>query len=221
MAKAKAPIYATGFGVLAYGYIAAPDDKAIEGASWKPDGKYKGTIVADDDTHDALRATLIAGLRAQFPQAPDDDDLLILPIKAGETMGEKKAAEFSGKTLLEAKSDYKPTVYDSLGQKVPEGVTARSGDTVRFKVSPYFFSKDEDVVERIGGKTVKTKQTVYGASLRLYDVQIKRKGGGGGGTGFDAIDDGEFDGATAEPEQTREKTARPARTADTSGSGDF
>lgn len=200
MAKTPAPVYTTAFGLLAFSYIDRPDDKAPDGASWKPDGKYKGTIVVDGDEHDALRSTLIGGLRAQFPQAPTDDDELKLPIRPGETLSGKKAEQFAGKMVLEAKSDYKPAVYDSLGQKVPDGTTARSGDIVRFKVSPYYFSKDEEIVERVNGKMVKTRTTVYGVSLRLSGVQIKRKGAGGGegGGGFDAIEDGEFQAGDAD-----------------------
>ena len=205
MAKKPAPIYDTAFGTLAFSYIDKPDDKPIEGASWKPDGKYKGTLVVDGDELDSLRAALIEGLRAQFPQAPTDDDELKLPVRPGDALTGKKAEQFAGKTVLEAKSDYKPAVYDSLGQKVPEGVTARSGDIVRFKVSPYYFSKDEEVAERVNGKIVKTRTTVYGCSLRLSAVQIKKKVAGGGGPGFGAIEDGEFDGSTADVDTPTDK----------------
>jgi hypothetical protein len=92
MSKNKAPVWTTPFGILAYAYIAKPDDQAPEGAGFKPDGKFKGMLVVDDEaTLAALRAECIAYLRAQLPDAPADEDALALPIKAGEAMGGRKA----------------------------------------------------------------------------------------------------------------------------------
>jgi hypothetical protein len=88
-------------------------------------------------------------------------------------------------------------------------VYAYSGDTVRFKVTPYAFKKTEKVKE--GKKIVDVD--LFGVSLRLVSVQIKSKGGGGGGGGFDAVD-GDFDGSTAERREDRaERTERKEKPA--------
>jgi hypothetical protein len=213
----KAPVWTTPFGTLAYAYIAKADDQAPEGAKFTPDGKFKGTLVVEDAEDFAqLRADCLAFLRAELPDAPADEDLLALPIKAGESLGSKKAESFAGKTVMEAKSQYRPKVYDAAGKVCPEGVYAYSGDTVRFKVTPYAFKKTEKVRE--GKKMVEVD--LFGVSLRLVSVQIKEKGGGGGDVGFDAVEGGGFDGETAEPRQERaartERTSRPAST-----DGDF
>jgi hypothetical protein len=201
-------IWTTAFGTLALAYIAKPDDKAPEGASFKPDGKFKGTLVFEDGAAvEQMRADCIAMIRAAHPEAAKiDEDQFALPIKPGEALGGKKAETFAGKVVLEAKSQFRPGVFDSQGAKCPEGVYAYSGDIVRFKVAPYVFKKTEKVREN--GKMIDVD--LFGVSLRLSSVQIKKKGGGGGG-GFDAVEDGEFDGSTAEPRQ--ERAARTERSA--------
>lgn len=201
-------IWTTPFGTLAYAYIAKPDDKAPEGAGFKPDGKFKGTLVFDNAADvEQMRQDCIAMIRATYPETANVDvDQFVLPVKPGETLGGKKAEAFAGKAVLEAKSQYRPAVFDSAGVKCPEGVFAYSGDIVRFKVSPYVFKKTEKVRE---GKKM-ADVDIYGVSLRLSGVQIKKKGPGSGG-GFDAVEDGEFDGSTAEPRQERaERASRPA-----------
>lgn len=217
MAK-KNIIWTTPFGVLALAYIARPDTEAPKGASFKPDGKFKGTLVFDsEDDIASLRQECLALIRAEFPEtAAIDEDQLALPIKTGEALGGKKAETFAGKIVLEAKSQYRPSIFDAKGEKCPEGVFAYSGDTVRFKVSPYVFKKTEKV--RDGKKMVDVD--LYGVSLRLSGVQIKKKGSGGGG-GFDAVEDGDFDGATAERrEEHTERTERAAGKA-AGSDGDF
>lgn len=218
MAKTKAVYLTTNVGMLAYAYIAKPDDEAPPGATWKPDGRFKGFLVFDTPEEAAeARAEAIRVLREKYPQAPEDEDLLILPVRPGEALGGKKAEEFAGKTTLYAASDFRPAVYDATGQKVPDGVFAYSGDRVRFKVSLFPFDKTEKV--RNGKRTEDV--TVYGCSFRLAALQIVEKKPFSGG--FDAVEGGyEARPEDARPERETRKQERTERT-ERSGaaSGDF
>lgn len=184
MAKTKAIYWTSMFGILAYAHIAKPDDEAPKGASWKPDGKFKGTLVVDGDTDLAeLQDKCLEALHAEFGQSIPAVEDLKLPFKAGEK------EDLQGKMLIEAKSQYRPAIYDATGGKAPAGVFPKSGDEVRFNVSLYPFSKEETVIEKVNGKKVEKKEKIFGVSLRLGGVQIVRRGAGGGG-GFGAVEGG-------------------------------
>jgi hypothetical protein len=187
----KNPVLTTAIGTLGYTYTERADDKAPEGASWKPDGKFKTHLIVDDasaleNIQDEARSLLFA----RFPDAKDvDPDTLVLPVRPGEALGGKKAEKLAGKTVIEAKSDFRPAIYDAKGKQVPKGVFAYSGDVGRLKVSLYPWSKEETVKERVNGKVVEKKEKVYGVALRLAAIQIVEKRGGGDG-GFDEVDGG-------------------------------
>lgn len=185
MAKNNYPTAFTPAGRLAYAYIAKADTEAPAGASFKPDGKFKGTLVLDADADiEPLRAQCIELLRAEFGSKLPDESELALPIKSGDG---HRNEEFHGFTLVSAASQYQPTIFDGQPKEVPKGVFPYSGDKVRFKVSLYPFKKTEKVREK--GKMIDVD--LYGVSLRLLAVQIIEKGQAGGGQGgFDAVEGG-------------------------------
>lgn len=184
MAK-NATYYLSCLGTLAFGHIAKADMEAPKGASWKPDGKFKGSLVIDGDDAEIEKLTdlCVETLRAEFGNAVPATEELLLPLKAG------KGEDHEGKMLISAASQYQPKIYDGAGDLCPKGVFPKSGDTVRFNTSLYPFSKVDKIKERVNGKVVETETTVYGVSLRLASVQIAHRGAGGGG-GFGAVEGG-------------------------------
>lgn len=189
MAKNNYPIIFSGVATLAYSFIAKADTEAPKGATFKPDGKFKGTLVFDDAADaENIRDACIELLNSEFGDKLPPIDECHLPVHDGNP--EKADGEFAGKTLVPAKSDYRPTIYDATNAEVPKGVFPSAGDKVRFKVSLFPFSKTETVKEKVNGKMVSTQTTLYGVSLRLLAVQIVEKGSGGGGGGFGAVEGG-------------------------------
>lgn len=205
MAKNQFPVVFSPAGTLAFSYIAKPDTEAPPGASFKPDGKYKGTILLEPDADLAdIQARALAAAREQLGEF--DESEFHFPWKSGDT---RKNEELHGKILFDAKSQFQPECVDSRGTKLPAGVYPKSGDTVRFKVALVPFKKTEKVREK--GKMVDVD--LFGVSARLYGVQLIKKGAGGGG-GWEAVEDGYVaDEADAErAEQRQEQAPRERRT---------
>jgi hypothetical protein len=168
-------------------YTSAPDSKAPEGAAFKPDNKYKITLVYDDMAPLLdLRKVIIEGAKAKWPDL--DVDSFAFPFRERED--DDKNEGLRGKVTAQAKSQYKPKCVDAKRNALPASVTIRGGDVAKASGTLYFYEKIEKVKE--GKKTVDVK--VRGCSIQLSAIQLleKRAGGGDGATGFD-----EEDGFTA------------------------
>lgn len=171
---AKRFYFMTDIGRYAFGYIEKADDKAPPGATWKPDGKFKASIVIEPE---ALEKAVVEAAEASGydPNAEG----FFRPYEASNV---EKYPEDAGKVVLEAKSKFRPTIYDGLGSEV-KGVFPKGGDMIRMKIELNPFEKTEKVREN--GKMVDAK--IQGVSARLVGIQIARRGGGGG---FGAVDGG-------------------------------
>lgn len=189
MAQApKFPVVKVGPALLMRSYFEKPDTTAPAGAKFKPDGKYKGTLVLPGDyDFTTIEAEARAIAKADLSTHSDED--LRLPWKAGEPFNDKDGnenVEFVDKFLLQAKSDRSPETVDGRGKRVPNGVFAKYGDKVIFKIALVPYEKDEQVRE--GKKTVTVK--AFGVSARLYGVQIVERGQGGSDGGWDEAEGG-------------------------------
>lgn len=71
-----------------------------------------------------------------------------------------------GKKIITAKSNYAPAVFDMRNNKLSEDEFVGGGSVIRIAVEPYDYEK--------------------GISLRLKQVQVKERQGGGGSSVFDA-----------------------------------
>lgn len=205
-AKQQNPIIFTDAAVLAYAFLKEPDTKAPEGAAFKPDGKYKGTLVYDGGTDfSALEKRCLAWAKEVLGDV-GDVEAFHYPWKSGDG---HRNEEMHGKILLTAKSQFQPEFVDGRGTKLPAGVYPRSGDTAVFKVALVPFKKTEKVRE--GKKMVDVD--LYGVTARLFGVQIVKKSQGGGEGGWGAVEGGyeadEADAARAESQQS--KPARNTR----------
>lgn len=172
-------------GVASRVYLDKPDDKAPEGVSWKPDGKYKTNLVYDS-------ADEIADLREKIVEMAKEN----LGSKFVETEfkfpwrdyeDEEGTPDFlKNKTVVTAKTKAKPKVVDAKRNPVPDSIKVRGGDVIKASVGLNIYEQIEKVRE--GRKTVEVK--VYGCNLYLNAVQLiqKRAGGGSGADAFDEED---------------------------------
>lgn len=180
-------------GVAAFAHLYKADDKAPDGASWKPDGKIKTSLVYDDaSVLDEVREAILKKLRADYPGVQDDDFKLPL----AEYPEDGKLADLRGKTIVIAKTQPDRwltngtpgagKIVDSKNRNLPKGVEVRSGDLIRIRATVNAYEKTEKV--KIKGKIV--DETVYGANLWLNGVQLIDKRASGSGGGFDEYDGG-------------------------------
>lgn len=167
----------------AYAWLAKPD----EGQQYS-DGKYKVTLVLDKADKEVKafvdKLTDIATElgTAEFGKLPK---AFKMPFKDGDEAGKE---EFENKWLIVAKTKYQPGFVDAAKKALPEGVTPMSGDMIRasFGMSAY----------KAGGG--------MGVSCQLRNVMLieKRNSGGGGGSDFADIEDGEaFQGVAVEEDE--------------------
>lgn len=186
-------------GILAFSFIAKPDDKAPEGSKFKPDGKYKGTLVFDVDTDlSKFEAILRRAAREEFGKDVED---LFLPLQAGKSGG-----EMDGKMKLQAKTIKQPECVDAKGRAMPAGVFPKSGDKCVFKMAIVPFQKPietpEVYTDAKGKPAVRmVPGTMYGVSARLYGVQVIERGAAGSAGGWE-----QHDGYEAADEPARSNT---------------
>jgi len=165
-------------------YVAVPDDKPIAGADWKPDGKFKASMVFDDETPLAdLRKAVIELAKEEFG-SNFDEETFQFPWRNYES--DAKRERFRDKTVVTAKTTIKPKVVDTKRQPVPEKIKVFGGDVIRMAVTLYPYSKTEKVKE--GKKMV--DETFYGCSLRLEQVMLVEKNGGSGEVDWGDEEDG-------------------------------
>jgi hypothetical protein len=182
-AQKKLTVVRTPVGKLIFIHIEHPDNVAQAGSTWKPDGKYKLTVVVQDLK--GLDEAIYAFGRKEFGSNYPGDANLIVPFKPG------KRDEDAGDILITAKSAYSPKLYDANVQ--PTFEFPRVGDKGVVKFSLFPFSKTETV--KVNGKN--TQETVYGVAARLVAVQVVAKRGDGDADGFEAY--GEHDEEEAAP----------------------
>lgn len=207
-------------GVASYVHVYSPDDEAPEGADWKPDGKYKLTLVYNDEAEiAAVRKTMVDALKAKFPGI--DEDEFVLPFKSHGEDAKKEALR--GKTVIKSATQFPPTVWDSAGNQLTEEGLVKSGDRCRVKGSLYLYKKTEKVKE--GKKLIEVD--TYGVSVQLNKVQLIEKRAGGDDDGFDAVEGGYVGGEQA-PKAAAKPTAKKASKTDETdtddngaGDGDF
>ena len=192
-AKQKLTVLRTPPGRLLFVHIASPDDKAIAGAAWKPDGKYKLTVQVQDLK--GLDDAIYAFAKGEFGSNYPGDENLLVPFKAG------KRDEDADSIMITAKSSFQPKCFDAAVRPLPQGVFPAFGDKGVAKFSLFPFQKTEKV--RVNGKMV--DETVYGVSARLLAVQVIEKRGSGDGDGFEAQEGYEAEDAPAAPRSETRK----------------
>jgi hypothetical protein len=219
-------------GTLAWSFLYYPDDKAPEGASWKPDGKFKATIVYEPSQLADLTALIKKEATEHFKGVKLDWDEFKFPFTVHDE--ESPRESWRNKAVLIAKSKQQPRTFDAKrnqlspivdaagnpvldddGKPVKPKVMIRSGDIVKAVVGVAFYEKTEKVKE--GKKMVDVQ--VKGCNLYIDGVQLidKRSTGGSGADMFD-----DEDGFVAGDEPTPsdyEGTAAGAGVDD--GNGDF
>lgn len=197
---AKRFFFMTDIGRYAFGHVDKPDTERPKGAKgdWKPDGKYKATIVIEPETIEA--AVKEAAEAAGYDT---NSEGFFFPYEAANA---EKYPEDAGKVTLTAKSQFQPQVFDGAGREV-KGVFPKGGDQIRMKVELNPFEKVEKVREN--GKMVDMK--IQGVSARLNGIQIAKRGGGGG---FGAVEGGWTAGEEGSSTTTDEAPSEGASGAD-------
>jgi len=203
-------------GTAAFAHVYKPDDKAPDGASWKPDGKFKITTIYDtDEVLEEIRASLVKFMMGVYPNTPADT--FLLPIT--QVPGDDKKADLRGKFLVIAKTKNMveaKNLVDSRGKPLPASVLIKSGDLVRVKVSASSWDKTEKVKIKEGNKVREVDEQVFGCNLYLNGIQLIEKRAGGDNGWGDAVEGGYE--SPAEANDTR-KEAAGAPVDD--GNGDF
>lgn len=180
----KNPIYILPPGVASFPYLLEPDSKAPEGVAFKADNKYKVSVQFDSEDglgpiHDAITEAAIE----KFGKMDFDD--FAWPWKSHGD--DHKKDYLKNKTVLTAKSQFKPAVVDAKRQPLPAGVEVRGGDIVKIAVTLYLYEKTEKVKV---GKKIEDVLT-RGCSLQLAAVQLIEKRAGAGSVSGDVFDEEE------------------------------
>jgi hypothetical protein len=178
--------FTTPFGTARFAKISKADTEGKYA-----DGKFKTYVEFEDEDLETVRAAL----KAAAVEFHGTSDNIQLPIK-GVKNKEKTAIAFVG---VEMKSKFRPACFDSKKKKLPNGATVGSGSIIRVASAFFPWEKEEKVIIKgEDGSRVETKEMVYGVSMRLGDVQVRKlAAGGSNGTGaaFDEVEDGfEYDG---------------------------
>ena len=196
-------------------YLDRPDDTPPEGATWKPNNKYKATQVLDMAQLAGIRKDFVKVLMATYPKA--DPDSAQFPWREGASE-DKDGNEHphKGKMLLTMQTGKEPECYDATGRnKLKVSQFPKFNDECRFKIAliPYDKEEEETVVDSKTGKRTKSRVKVYGVAARIYGVQLVRRNEGGGG--FDAVEGGfeatdtEEDRADEDRGSSRKSSNRP------------
>lgn len=190
--------------VARYPKISAPDLKGKFA-----DGKYKTDsvfLVASDK--DAVLAVLKDAAKQLLPGVPFEN--VNLPLKEffdGKKDEQKKSAGWG----LVFKSKFRPAVFDSKKNKLPESVKIGGGSVIRVASAIFSWEKPDEVVIVENGVRRKEKTVEYGLSLRLGDVQVRKLVVGsaqGDGSAFDEVEDGfEYEGGADEASSADDATA--------------
>jgi hypothetical protein len=192
---AKAPRYRVIFTPIAStgnAHVAKPDTEAPEGASWKPNGKYKISLVfeGDDPELAKLRAEFEKEAKAHYPDAEAVD----FPFKEG-----KADSKYAGMVFFTAQSTKQPECFNARNREIAPENFSRGGDRARIKLALVPWTKKDKVKERVNGRVVETEIDVFGISARIYGLQLVEKRQAG--SGFDEIEGG-FDGDDAADDNT-------------------
>lgn len=180
MAKQKPIRVALPRGVSAFVYLTAPDTEAPEGASFKPDGKFKITVVYDDPSVlDETLAVMRAALSERFPGVAEEN--FQVPIKIHDD--EDRSESFRGKATVKASSKFPPRKVVDAKRNDIDPALVRAGDICVAVGTLYLYEKTEKVR---GPKGKLEDVTVQGCSLQMDGVQlIEKRSGGGDDLGFE------------------------------------
>jgi hypothetical protein len=186
-----------GPGVAAYSWLQKPDT----GHKYS-DNKYKVTVVTDGDydTSD-LEAKAKEAAKLHWGKVPEDLKLFIVngdDVADNAKNKDKDKEEFRGKLLFTAKSKFQPGFVDAKRNELPEGVEVKAGDLIKVSALLYPYEQEDEMIEKVGNKKVKTKVTTYGISLQLRNVQLLEKRNNGGSAADDFDNEDGYEGAAAD-----------------------
>jgi hypothetical protein len=154
------------------------------------DNKFKTDIVFADADVEKVRAQLVAAAEQLLSDVPVEDRQL--PLKEFfRKKGDDKKGESEG-WGIRTKSTRRPALFDAKKQKLPNGVIVGGGSEIRVAgVLARYESTDKQTVIENGKKRTETV-TVYGITLYLNEVQVRKLVVNTAGTGadFDEVEGG-------------------------------
>lgn len=170
--KVRLPKVISPAAVVAYAWFDKPDVKFQEEGK----GQYKGTLLLPEN--DPVVVAYLADITEKGKKTAVESGV---KLKKGFKLGKEKAEpgdegykpEFDGMVLIEFKSVYPPSCFDSAGTAIPAS-DIRSGDVVRIAglVKPY---------EAFGS----------GIAMKLFQIQlIEKRNAGSGESAFDSYEGG-------------------------------
>jgi DNA-directed RNA polymerase len=162
------------------------------------DGKFKTDGYLDDEAYAVTEKALKEAAKTFWPKvAVADVSIPLKPFYANAEDKKAKKADGRGFTL---KSKRRPAVFDSQKKKLPEGVKIGGGSIIRVAATFAPWSKSEKIkVKDADGNVTVEETTVYGVTIYLNDVQVRKLvvRVGGDGEAFDADEGGfEYEDAT-------------------------
>jgi hypothetical protein len=172
----------TPVGTVLRAFVHTPDTQAPEGATFKPDGKFKVAIsYPSSEALDKALESAYAVAEEMWPGKPRDEILTpFIREYERERDGEKETV-----FLIQAKSKYKPESVDAYKNHIPSSIEIRGGDRARAVIVLFPYEKPETVID--GKKRVQI--TTYGISARLSLVQLIEKRKAGAAAALEALDD--------------------------------
>lgn len=181
MAKKRFPKVVSPVAVAAYAWTDRPD----EGDEYS-DGKYKVTLVLDNDDPkvsefiDQLTRMSEEVGAEEFGKLPRKFNL---PFRDG---GEKKD-EWEGKTIITAKTKFRPAQYDQNKESLGEGQGIRSGDLARASLvlMPYKAGGNTGVTCQLRAIQLIERRTQTDAADDFDDEFAEEEAGNTGGEGGD------------------------------------
>jgi hypothetical protein len=193
MAKSESIPFVTPWFKARYPKISEPDTKGKYA-----DGKFKTDGILDDVAYATVEKALNAAAKTLWPDADVVSNPLHTFYKNAADKKAKQNDEGRGFTL---KSKYRPAVFDSRKKKLPDGVKIGGGSIIRVASAIFPWKKDERVkVKGADGVVTVEETTVYGVSLYLNDVQVRKLvefQAQGDGSAFDDDNGGfEYEGNT-------------------------
>jgi hypothetical protein len=172
------------FGVARFPKLNAPDTDGQYA-----DNKFKTDIIFDDADVAKIRAQMEEAAEQLLSDVPAEDRQLPLKEFFRKKGDDGKTSEGWG---FRTKSTRRPALFDAKKQKLPAGVIIGGGSEIRVAgVLARYESTDKQTVIENGKKRTETV-TVYGITLYLNEVQVRKLVVNTAGTGadFDEVEGG-------------------------------